>query len=83
MAKPKYAHRLENRGHGIYAVYSTGPDSEIRAIERAGRAYARHHLTFEPGLSGGPSSGGGAFDGKGGYEAQQIFITKKLPPRED
>lgn len=80
----KYEITTEDRGHGIIAVYVTGPADEYDAIERAGKAYARKNLTFEPGLSGRPVSSGASFTDAGmTVTTQQIFITKRLAPRED
>jgi len=84
MARDKYRHRTEDRGRGIVAVFSEGPSSEVNAVDREGRSFAKRELTFEPGLTGRPVSGGGRFYDHGAmYEAQQIFVTKKLTPRED
>lgn len=49
-----YTITTEDRGHGIIAVFVTGPANEYDAIERAGKRYAKQNLTFAPGLSGGP-----------------------------
>lgn len=79
-----YTFTTEDRGHGIIAVYVTGPADEYDSIERAGKAYARKNLTFEPGLSGGPVSSGASFtDGGRMVTTQQVFITKRLTPRTD
>ncbi|MCX4799622.1 hypothetical protein OG497_37845 [Streptomyces sp. NBC_01242] len=79
-----YQVRTEDRGHGIVAVYVKGSANDIKAIERASRAYARKHLTFAPGMSGGPVSGGGEFcDGGATYISQDVHVTQPLAPRED
>ncbi|MGW1436793.1 hypothetical protein ACWD7M_16280 [Streptomyces griseus] len=79
-----YQVRTEERGHGIVAVYVKGPASEIKSIERTSRAYARNRLTFAPGMSMGPLSGGGALcDGGATYISQDIYATQPLTPRED
>lgn len=67
----------EDRGHGIIAVYVTGPDTEIAAIDRAGQAYARQTWG-----KGGPVSSGGRWTGDGVYIAQQVYVTRPLTPRE-
>ncbi|QDN94945.1 hypothetical protein FNV58_01035 (plasmid) [Streptomyces sp. RLB1-9] len=76
-----YAVRTEDRGHGIIAVYVRGSADESSKIEKAGNAYAREHLTFEPGLSAHANGGGEFFQGE--YIAQMIYTTKRLAPRED
>jgi hypothetical protein len=76
---PAYAITTEDRGHGIKAVYVEGPSSEIDAIDRAGKSYARKTWG-----ASGPVSSGGAFTDKGAtYTAQLIFCTKPLTPRTD
>jgi hypothetical protein len=79
-----YEIATEDRGHGIIAVYVTGPASEINKIDRAANQYARNNLTFAPGLSAGPVSSGGAITDKGQtYIAQHVFTTKRLTSRTD
>ncbi|MFH8483025.1 hypothetical protein [Streptomyces sp. NPDC018055] len=76
--------RTEDRGHGIIAVYVKGPADDIKAIERTSRAYARNRLTFAPGMSMGPVSGGGEFrDGGATYISQDTYATQPLTPRKD
>jgi hypothetical protein len=76
--------RTEDRGHGIVAVYVKGPASRIDSIQRASRAYARHHLEFAPGMSGGAVSGGGEITDQGAtFISQDVYATQPLAPRED
>lgn len=80
----EYTFTTEDRGHGIIAVYGTGPADEFDAIERAGNHYAKKNLTFASGMSGRPVSAGAEFkDGGRTVTTQQIFITQPLPPRTD
>lgn len=74
-----YEIATEDRGHGIIAVYVTGPDTEMAQIDRAGLQYAKKAL----GVPGGPTSSGARWDGKGNYTAQLVFITQPLTPRTD
>lgn len=80
-----YEIKTEDRGHGIIAVYVKGPASEIESIQRASRAYARANLTFAPGLSAGPTSGGGGEFADGGktFVSQDIYTTQPPAPRTD
>lgn len=76
--------RQEDRGHGIIAVYVKGSANDIKGIERASRAYARHRLTFAPGMSMGAVGGGGEFRDAGAtYISQDAHVTQPLAPRED